>query len=692
MFKSKFILGIAIATCAFGAQARDLYVGCAESANDVSNAIGTGTNSPTKTYRQPAAAARDTQAGDTVWFVGTCTFEPFKVEISGAENAFITYRAAPSSQPTIGLIQRVIENKVPKNVARDTAVRINASYIRISGLTIRGLNQTLNRTTDLDAAKATFALVNPSLPYNAQTNPRVDVPIDPRFISAGIRTWDSIRSATDPYSHHIRIDSNTISDFACAGIGVSGDYFTIENNAIYNNAWYSGYGCSGLTLFATRNHDLNPGYHNIIARNRAWDNYTLVNTFQAGKLTDGHGLLMDLDSTEGGYKGRTLFAQNITANNGGGGVVVFKNSHVDVVNNISYMNNWNIGGTGIAASYSKDIRVMNNINYYDGADIRQTATRGSFNDETVIYDHNLYYNGSTAASILFSEFTGLKGNGSLETGKPLVCGANDIIGQDPLFFRPLKDLGDPARNFNLRAGSPAIDKGISILGVTLDKDYRYATREQGSAIDIGAYEQTAPINIIAVPTLSAPAFFKLGLNENVDITLPASNVATCSWERRSKDNLPLANTLVALTISKVANACKITGLVPIIESITNPGTASSSSVRPSSYTYTITATNSAGRPSKARVVFSFVALRINAPDTYTVRRGNPVNLQITATNKPTKFEATNLPEGLQINQTTGAITGTPTPTGTNVKTTVSITVRNIIGNEKKDIVFTVNPS
>ena len=57
-------------------------------------------------------------------------------------------------------------------------------------------------------------------------------------------------------------------------------------------------------------------------------------------------------------------------------------------------------------------------------------------------------------------------------------------------------------------------------------------------------------------------------------------------------------------------------------------------------------------------------------------QGSPFNYQIVATNSPTHFTATPLPDGIQLNPNTGVLSGTPTTQGT---TTVSVSASNAAG-------------
>lgn len=74
--------------------------------------------------------------------------------------------------------------------------------------------------------------------------------------------------------------------------------------------------------------------------------------------------------------------------------------------------------------------------------------------------------------------------------------------------------------------------------------------------------------------------------------------------------------------------------------------------------------------------------------TKTGTSGTPISTYtIAGTHEPRHFTASPLPPGLSLNPTTGAITGTPTVTGT---TNCVITARNQGGTDTKTLVFTIS--
>ena len=63
---------------------------------------------------------------------------------------------------------------------------------------------------------------------------------------------------------------------------------------------------------------------------------------------------------------------------------------------------------------------------------------------------------------------------------------------------------------------------------------------------------------------------------------------------------------------------------------------------------------------------------ITSTSTDTATLNTPFSYQITATNSPTSYNATGLPSGLSVNTSNGAITGTPTTSGTDYVTMMAI--------------------
>ena len=104
-------------------------------------------------------------------------------------------------------------------------------------------------------------------------------------------------------------------------------------------------------------------------------------------------------------------------------------------------------------------------------------------------------------------------------------------------------------------------------------------------------------------------------------------------------------------------------------------------------TVTLSATNSTGT-GNATLTLTITAGTpvITSATTANGTVGNAFSYQITATNSPTSYGATGLPNGLTINSTTGLITGTPTASGTS---TVTLSATNSSGMGKATLTLTI---
>lgn len=113
-----------------------------------------------------------------------------------------------------------------------------------------------------------------------------------------------------------------------------------------------------------------------------------------------------------------------------------------------------------------------------------------------------------------------------------------------------------------------------------------------------------------------------------------------------------------------------------------PTTAGSSTV-------TITATNSSGTSSftlTITVAAAPVAPVITSPGSATATTGTPFTYVIAASGTPTSFSATGLPPGLTLDTSTGAISGTPTTTGS---WTVTINATNATGTSTTTLMIVI---
>ncbi|MBN3927578.1 MAG: right-handed parallel beta-helix repeat-containing protein [Nostoc sp. NMS4] len=384
---------------------------------------GLSTSSAFRTLRRAAGL---TNPGDTVLIMngiyknGPKDGSVLGIKRSGTANAWIKFKAYPGHFP-----------KIQHNTWNGISISNGASYIEINGLEVIGNNANISLS---------YAL---SQKYN-RSNPLTN------------GSCISIEGRSNGRSHHINILNNKIHD--CGGAGISAiqaDYVKVDNNTVFNNAWYSLYGCSGISMLNNWSSDNNQGYKIFVTNNRSYNNRMYVPWIDAGKITDGNGIIVDVSK---GYRGRVLVANNIIYNNGGSGIHSHDSQHVDIINNTAYLNQQSPevkkkGKGEIYAGYSSDVKIFNNIMYAAPG----SAANSNMKNVNVTYNYNVYLNNSRIN----------------------ITGPRDIIA-DPQF------VNASARDFRLKSTSPAINSGLKWNSLTTD--FIGNPRVSGYATDRGAYE------------------------------------------------------------------------------------------------------------------------------------------------------------------------------------------------------------
>ena len=129
-----------------------------------------------------------------------------------------------------------------------------------------------------------------------------------------------------------------------------------------------------------------------------------------------------------------------------------------------------------------------------------------------------------------------------------------------------------------------------------------------------------------------------------------------------------------------------TGLPAGLTINTTTGLISGSVATIGSYDVIISATDPSGTDT-ATLVIKIGLPVISSPATASGSQGSPFNYQIVASNNPTTYTATGLPDGVTITDpTTGSISGTPTVSGV---FNVTIGATNAAGTASKALVLTV---
>src|SRR5579871_1321039 len=244
---------------------------------------GTSASAPLATLQ---AAANLVKPGDTVEVMNATSTAPpggvvLDITTSGTASAPITFEAAPGQNP-------VIDSSGAWN-----AIDIQASYIVVKGFTVVG--DAANYT--LQTATAGYSTGNANLDGNG-------IAVNP--------------SSSVPLPNHITIENNTVYNEPGGGIyTVGADYVQILNNTVHDNAHWSAYGNSGISVYKSVNSDTKAGAHDIISGNVSYNNAQLVPSAGVGTVTDGEGIILDTNTN---YTGQILVQNNTTYNNGGPGI------------------------------------------------------------------------------------------------------------------------------------------------------------------------------------------------------------------------------------------------------------------------------------------------------------------------------------------------------------------------------------
>lgn len=245
------------------------------------------------------AAANIVKPGDTVEVMnGTYTGPGYgdvvNVTRSGTAGAPIIFEAAPGQTPVID------------SSGAWSAFRIGASYITVRGFTVVG-----------DAAyyDLSYALANAST-GNASLDGNGIIVVSP----------DGSYVPT-----HITIENNTVYNEPGGGIIANdADYVQILNNVVHDNAHWSVYGNSGISIGSAKNSDTLPGPHIVIQGNVSYNNTELVPEYRAGAITDGEGIILD---TNPNYTGGFLVQGNTIYGNSGPGIESFLSDNATITGN-----------------------------------------------------------------------------------------------------------------------------------------------------------------------------------------------------------------------------------------------------------------------------------------------------------------------------------------------------------------------
>jgi parallel beta-helix repeat protein len=358
---------------------------------------------------------------------------------SGTASNWITYKNFPGHNPIIQM-----------NANNWVGIRIQgADYIIIDGFTVIGNND------------------NVTLAYAQSEQNNTN---NPTTSGNGISiSYDYNNQTNRP--HHSIIRNCIVSKCGGGGIGTGqADYITIENNTVFDCAWYTPYDGSAISLYQNWNSDLTTGIKNYVIGNVCYNNYNLIPFFATGTITDGNGIIIDdsrntqFGSTAGIYVGTTYIANNVVFNNGARGIHCYSSDNVIIANNTSFKNcqSPTTQEGEFTAFDAGNITFVNNISFPDA----NIPPIGSNNVTNLIVDYNLWATNSGLANPIGTNF---------------VTNSPDFI---------LPNTNPINSNFRLLSTSGAINTGTLSFSPPTDKD----GNPRNGAVDIGAFEFQNPLS------------------------------------------------------------------------------------------------------------------------------------------------------------------------------------------------------
>jgi parallel beta-helix repeat protein len=437
MMKKQILLLAILLSNAFVSSAKNYYIS------------GTGSDSKdgsstTLAFRNIQKAANLVNAGDTVFvmngtYKSTLMYDVVNITRKGTASQWIVFINYPNHKP-----------KIEFDGWAAFAIQPGAAYIEINGFDIEGNNKNVKLD---DALNQSQGCKNPGGDFLPKYNGN-GIASDGRYGTPALKP------------HHLRILNNQVHD--CGGGGISAihtDYVTIKNNLVYNNAWYTIFGASGISLYQLWDFDNNTtDVKNVIEGNICHHNRLYVPwVYCPCCFSDGNGIIIDdtnntqNGSTLGVYKGKTVIQNNIVYQNGGSGIHSYESQHVTIVNNTAYKNSQTpeIDGGEIFSNASNDIKITNNILYAENGN----AVNSNYKNTNILYENNLHFNGTKT---VITSATCLEGNPNFENEALL--------------------------DFHLKSNSPCINKGNSTTFSAKDFDGKTRPSVAGNKPAIGAFE------------------------------------------------------------------------------------------------------------------------------------------------------------------------------------------------------------
>jgi len=323
------------------------------------------------------------------------------------------------------------------------------------------------------------------------------------------------------YSSYVILNGWTVQNAPRAGLRIdASDHVTVRNGTFANNGRWG--------IFTDFSDDLlienNEAYGSVLEHGIYHSNSGDRPIIRGNVIHDNHaaGLHMNADESQGGdgiisgalVEGNTIYnngtgggaavnmdgitdsivRNNLLYNNHASGIAVFQQDGAVCSNNNQFLNNTIVmasdsrWGITIPASTCTNNKLFNNI-FYTGHSYRGSISLGAWPISGFQSDYN----------VVMNRFTTDDGDSRLTLAQWQALG-NDT---HSVIATPAQLFVAPGSNFHLKAGSPAIDAGRTLVNVTVDLEG--TARPLGNGFDSGAYESggsAATATATASPTLT----------------------------------------------------------------------------------------------------------------------------------------------------------------------------------------------
>ena len=445
------------------------------------------------------------------------------------------------------------------------------------------------------------------------------------------------------YCDHVTLRNSSVHNGASTGI----QFLCCTNSEVSNNTMYSN-GASGVNMGQY-------GSNHVIRANRSYSN--------GGSGAGAYGDAAYGDGRVTGY----IVEKNYLYSNNAHGFASDGLENSRISNNLIYnpkSRGISLYGNSAAAAPRNDLVYNNTIDLPDAAGTVVWIHRitSGLNETTGLKIHNnVMYTVSVATnkpclcvdtnglSTLASDYNVVTERFALDDNGTLMTFAQwQARGFDLHSFKetPANLFVDPVnRDYHLKDGSPAIDKGKGLYEVTDDLDR--VSRPQGSIHDIGCYEKTGvPIPPLVITTTSLP---------NGTVTIPYSATLTSTGGQ-----WPYSWSIISGSLPPGLSLDSGTSVIS--GTPTDYGT----------FNFTVQVTDAQQPPasdSKAlSITVNVLPIEIATPFLRAAYVGVHYSQKFTADGGAPPFTwslvSGSLPAGLSLDSGTGELSGIPTATGT----------------------------